>query len=170
MSACWDYMLSIQRTLKGMQFLAVEGDSCGAIKAEGIVVRKPLMATKIDEDALPHVITPGLVITPPKTISSPPELGTNLRDDIWYPILIQVVDTDGQDRLKGLASYLDWTQRIRKAFHCHTFLDIPVDVGCGHSYATSVDVVDEKRWTREAKFISGVVVAVRSRETRGIEL
>lgn len=170
MSACWDYMESMQRTLRAMQFQPVGQDACGTIKAEGIVIRKPLMASKDTEAALPQVITPGLVISPPKTISAPAELGTNARDDIWYPILIQLVDTDGYERLRGLASYLDWIERIRKAFHCHTFTDIPVDVGCAHSYATTTDVVDEKRWTREAKFISGVAVAVRSRETRGIVL
>jgi hypothetical protein len=170
MSACLEYMLSMQRTLRSMQFLPVDQDACGPVKSEGIVIRKPLMSTKPGEGALPHVITPGLVITAPKTISAPAELGTNERDDIWYPILVQIVDTDGQERLKGMASYLEWAQKIRKAFHCHSFTDIPVEIGCGHSYATQIDVVDEKRWTKEMKWITGVVVAVRSRETRGIEL
>lgn len=170
MSALWDFMQYIQSRLKAMQFLPEGNDPCGPIKADAIVIRKSMFAAKPPEASLPHIQTPGLVITPPKTISSPAEEGTNLRDDIFYPILIQLVDTDGQERQQNLASYLAWIERIRKAFHCHSLESIPADVGCANSYAVSTDVVDEKLWQREAKFVSGVVVLVRSRETRGIEV
>lgn len=170
MSACWDYMEYIQKRLRNMEFTPEGKDPCGGIRGDAIVIRKPQFAAKLDEGSLPHIVTPGLVITPPKTISAPAELGTNNRDDIWYPILVQLVDTDGNEREQNLRTYLKWTEKIRKAFHCHSITDVPVEVGCGNSYATSTDTVDEKLWVREQKFVSGVVVAVRSRETRGIEL
>lgn len=170
MSACFAYMESIQRTLKGMSFVPEHKDPCGAIKGDAIVIRKPLMASKHNEAAVPQILTPGLVITPPRTISCPEDIGTNLRDDLWYPILVQLVDTDSWERDQNLRTYLTWVEKIRKAFNCHSFTDIPVEIGCGNGYAATTDVVDEKLWVKEAKFVSGVAVLIRSRETRGIEL
>lgn len=168
MSACWDYMKYIQRRLREMNFPAEGTDPCGSIKSDAIVIQKQL--SKGGEEKLPHLLTPGLVITPPKTITSPPEAGTNARDDIFYPILIQIVDTDGTERLQNLETYLAWIERIRKAFHCHSITDVPPEMGCANSYVASADTVDEKRWAKEGKYVAGVVVLVRSREPRGIEL
>lgn len=168
MSAAWEFMLYIQRRLKAIPFNAEGADPCGPIKSDAIVIQKQL--GKAGEERLPHLLTPGLVVTPPKTISSPAEAGTNARDDIYYPFLVQLVDTDGSERLQNLQSYLAWLERIRKAFHCHSIIEIPVEVGCANSYAATTDVVDEKRWVKEGKFVAGVVVLVVSRESRGIEL
>lgn len=169
MSACWEFVSYIHRRLKAMSFPAEGSDPCGPIKADAIVIYKTLMAKK-GEQSLPHVMTPGLVVTPPKTISAPVEAGTNNRDDIFYPILVQLVDTDGNERVQNLQSYLAWLERIRKAFHCHSLTDIPVEVGCANSYASITDTVDEKLWNQHGKFVGGVVVTVRSRETRGLDL
>lgn len=163
-------MQSMQTTLRGMAWNPVADEAIGNIHSDAIVIRKPMMAAKESETRLPHIRTPGLVITPPKTISTPMELGTNSRDDILYHILVQLVDSDNGDRERGLATYIDWIERIRKAFNCHSFTNVPVEVGCGNGYATTTDTVDEKLWSRESLFVSGVVVTVRSRETRGIEL
>lgn len=146
-------------------------DPCGRIEPDAIVVMKPGMAVKDGEEEFPHVRTPGLVITPPKTIRAPADAGTNVRDDVMYPVLIQLVDTDGQERILNFQSYAKWLEQIRRACHARSWPEVEINRygDVFQSYAEVTSTVDLKAWKKHKKFVAGVAVVFTVREPRGIE-
>jgi hypothetical protein len=162
----------LQERLRSMTFSPQPGDPCQPIHSRNIVVWKQKFAATEGEESLPHVETPGLVITPPKTIRAPADLGTNARDDVIYPVAVQLVDSDGQERVLGLPSYLKWLEQIRRACHARSWPEVEIatygDVYA--SFAEVTDTLDPKVWTRHQKFVAAVAIAFFVREQRGIEL
>lgn len=170
-STCWRIMEEIQKRLQGMSFQPQGTDRCQQINPRNIVISKSGFASKDGEEDLPHVQTPGLVITPPRTVRAPADAGTNLRDDVLYPVMIQFVDTDSQERTAGLQSYMKWLQQIRHACHARSWPEVEIAIygDVYQSYAEITDTMDTKTWKRHPKFIAGVAVVFTVREQRGIE-
>lgn len=170
-STCWRLLEEVQKRLQAMSFEPQGGDRCPPINPRNIVVYKPGLASKDGEDDLSHIATPGLIVTPPRTITSPADAGTNARDDVMYPLLVQLVDTDGQERIGNFQSYAKWLQQIRHACHARSWPEIEInkygDVRA--SFAEVVNVVDTKAWKRMPKFVAGVAIVFTVREQRGIE-
>jgi hypothetical protein len=161
----------MQERYRGMSFSQQPGDYCGSIQPQNIVIWKSALAMKEGEATLPHVETPGLVITPPKTIRAPAEAGTNHQDDVFYAVMVQLIDTDGQERFEGLSSYTKWLQQIRRSSHARSWPEVEIarygDVR--QSFAEVTNTMDEKSWARHPKFLAGVAVVLTVREPRGIE-
>lgn len=171
-STLWRIGEVLTERLKGMSFMPQGTDRLRAIQPDSIVFWKQGFANKDGETSLPQVNTPGLVITPPAKIRAPADAGTNARDDVLYPFLVQLVDTDGQTRIENLHSYSKWLQQIRRACHARSWPEVEIAVygDVYQSYAEVTDVVDEKAWKRHQKFVSGVAVVFTVREQRGIEI
>jgi len=164
-------MESIKNTLQEMSFSPQGKDTCGAVKPENIVIRKVGMSTRSDEKAtLPQISTPGIVITPPRRVSLPNNMGEVQMDWVIYPVAIEIVDNDATDRDSNLRTYMKWEQQIVRAFNCHSYTDIDVSSTCAYSFAEVPSTLDEKLWLRSpGKVVASIVVTVFSRETRGIE-
>lgn len=161
-------MEELQAVLRSLVFASEVGDYCALIPPENIVIWKPLLAMRDAEENLSHVSLPGLVITPPMRISAPAMAGTNDRDDVFYPILVQLVASDGQDRVAGLSTYLRWLEQIRRATHARSW-DIELSYGDAYaSYAETTTVVEGRLWRQAQRFVAGVAVIFRVREPRGI--
>lgn len=164
-------MEELQRRLRGMSFVPESGDAVKSINPRDIVVWKPGLAIKEGEEELSHIQTPGLVITPPRSIRAPANAGTNARDDVMYAVLIQLIDSDGQERYRGLPSYTTWLQQIRRACHARSWPEVEIakygDVYA--SFAEVTDTMDVKAWKRHPRFVAGVAVVFTVRETRGIQ-
>ena len=154
-----------------MSFEPQGGESCPAINPQNIVIYKTNMAVKDGEEELSHIQTPGLVVTPSRKVSAPAMAGTNARDDVDYPVMIQLVASDGQDRTRGLQTYTKWLQQIRRAFHARSWPEIDVAVygDVRQSFAVITDVLDTRSWKKMPRFVAGVAVVFTVREVRGIE-
>lgn len=170
-STCWRIMEEVQKRLQGMSFVPQASDRCQAINPRSIVIWKAGFGSGDGEATLPEVATPGLVITPPKTIRAPADAGENESDDVMYPVLIQLIDTDGE-RLGNVQSYMKWLQQIRRACHARSWPEVEIarfgDVRA--SFAEITDTVDVKAWKKHQKWIAGVAVVFTVREPRGIEI
>lgn len=171
-STCLRLLEEVQKRLQGMSFAPQGSDRVQSISPRNIVIWKTGLAVREGEEELQHVATPGLVITPPKTISAPSSAGTNLRDDVMYPIMIQLIDTDGQERFTGMPSYLKWLQQIRRACHARSWPEVEIALygDVFQSYAEITNTMDVKAWKRHPKFVAGVAVVFTVREPRGIEV
>jgi hypothetical protein len=165
-------MEEVRKRLQGMSFLAQGEDRCGPINPRNIVIWKTGLGVKDGEEDLPHVSTPGLIITPPNTIRAPAEAGTNARDDVMYPVLIQFIDTDSQERSANMESYLKWLQQIRRACHARSWGEVEIALygDVWQSFAEITNTMDTKAWKRHPKWVAGVAVVFTVREPRGIEL
>jgi len=170
-SVQWQILESIKNTLQGMSFSPQGRDACGVIRPENIVIRKVGMSARSDEKvSLPQIATPGIVITPPRRIPLPNDVGEVQMDWVLYPVGIEIVDNDATDRDANLRTYMKWEQQIVRAFNCHSYTDIDVSSSCAYSFAEVASTLDEKLWLRSpGKVVASIVVTVHSRETRGIE-
>jgi len=162
-------MEEVRNKLQEMQFTPEPGDGCAGISRDSIVIWKTGIGMKDGEESLPQVNLPGLVITPPKSVRAPSMMGTNKRDDVIYPVLIQLVDNDGTERYNNLPSYLRWLEQIRRTMHARSWPEVELkaygDVYA--SFAETTDTVDLKTWKRfPGLFVAGVAVLFTVRETR----
>lgn len=170
-STLWRIGEVLTERLKSLSFMPQADDRVPQIQPQNITFWKQGFANKDGELSLPQINTPGLVVTPPAKIRAPADAGTNARDDVLYPFLVQLVDTDGQNRVEGLHTYSKWAQQIRRACHARSWPEVEIDRygDVYQSYAEVTDLVDEKAWKRHQKFITGVAVVFTVREVRGIE-
>lgn len=148
---------AVQARLQGMTFSALGSDFVKTIDSDDIVIAK--VAQKQNRN------TPGLVISLPGRVMMPKEAGTNIRDDIEYVVMVQIVDKDNDTETLNIRSYLKWQEQIAKAFRNQR---VP-GVSCAYIGAVNMlDNVDEKVWTKEKWFIASVELHFWARETRGI--
>lgn len=162
----------VEARLKSMEFLPEPGDGCAPIQHSNIHVWQQCWAMKEGEETKPQCNTPGLVITPPKMVTASADLGTNVRDDVMYPVLIQLIDNDGQERYRNMPSYLRWLEKIRRAMHARSWPEIEIDIygDVYQSFAVTTTTVDTKAWKQyPGQFVAGVAVIFTVREARGIQ-
>lgn len=108
---------------------------------------------------------PAIIITPPGKIIMPPKAGTNKRDDVYYPILVQIADKDNREYKTNHSSYYLWQEKIAKAFRNQLLTGVD-EVFLGH--CEYVDVVNERVWNVDRKFICGVLLYFSAWEQRGV--
>lgn len=137
------------------------------LAAANVVVQKvPSDRTK----DLPAVKFPCLVIAPYGAETIDPEAGSNLRDDVVYPVLVAVIAAEGNDdeqpldqQTRDFNLYLTWRERLRKNFsqqRLSTELCFKVEV-------QPLDIVDRTAWFERNVFSSGLLLKCYSRESRG---
>lgn len=166
----WDLLEAVQSKLQSaLTFSVQEDDSVRGIEDDAIVIRK-LKAGANGEPSTSDEHTPGLLIVPGDAVA-PPEEGTNLREDVTYGILIQLIDSDYDRKTNNLASYLKWLEQIRKYFSFTTALHASVtsSKGCVNVVTVrQVFTLDDRQWARHENFVGGVIVEVNVREPRGV--
>jgi hypothetical protein len=140
---------------------AIQGLSLSGVSSANVVLLK--VATDQAPD-LPGVKFPAILIAPFGAETLTPTAGTNLRDDIEYPVLVAIVVADNRSQTTGFETYLGWRQSIRRKFHHKTEAFSGVS-SVFNSVVTPLAVVDAPAWVRNS-FVSGLVVRVSSREVR----
>ena len=131
-----------------------------------------------DRDAdLPAVKFPCIVIAPAGPEGLDSEAGMTSQDDIVYRILIAILASDVNNVVDSRFNlYLTWRESIRKLFHDSASGAVTINtVSAGTSqggivYNVTVqplDVVDKAAWFNRAKYASGLILNVVSREPRG---
>ncbi len=132
----------------------------GVANANILVMKVP---SDLDRD-FPATKFPAVIIAPygPEILN--PADGTNLRDDILYPVLVAILAADNGDQAANFNDYLTWRQQIRHAFH-------NTNLGTNGALAYNVqvvpqDIVDRSAWFERNLFASGMVLHCYSREPR----
>jgi hypothetical protein len=138
----------------GIQALDLPG-----LTAAGVVVQKVPGDRARD---LPAVRFPCILIAPHGSETTDPLAGTNLRDDVVYPIRVTILATDDTDQQFGLRQYLGWRETIRRAFHNQR---LNAD-SCFNVQVQALPIVDQSAWSDRQLFASAIVLNCFSRETR----
>lgn len=155
----WRLGVLIVDELRSMTFDPVS-EASGRIAAAGIVLRKnPAIPA---EDFTESEIKPGLLVVIGNDYASPWNQGTNEAEDLYYQILIQVINVDHGDRLRCLRTHLKWMSQIKNRMNQSSLVDSLTGVTLGH--AAQVTTLDEKQWRRHGNFVGGVMTRWLSRE------
>lgn len=166
----WQILEAVQTGLQNALTFSPQGqDTVATIKNEAIVIRK--LEGDSDGNAVGKAdeLCPGIIITPPNTVICDPSEGTNLRDDVDYAVLCQIIDRDNQTKLTNLRSYLKWQEKIRKYFNQQGLSAVQTSDGIvNRVLCEQVQVVDRAHWVRHQLFRAGVVIRAISREPRGV--
>lgn len=173
-SVAYRIAVAMQEILQRMEFTAIGGEDIGTIDPEAIVIRKTMRQTAEGEEGFSQEQTPGLIITLPKHIHRPANEGDNCDDDVYYDMLVQIIDEQDDDE-EGLRTYSRWSEDIAKTFSRSSLDDIDgnpqvwdadgyVDIG----YSTQIDLFDETMHNRHGMAVCGVLVRLLSEETNTI--
>lgn len=153
-----DILNQVQTTVQGLGLV-------GMPPANVIVQKVPTNRPK----DLPADRYPATLIAPygPEQIN--PSDGSNIRDDITYPVGVWILSSDNIDseqpaqmQSKDFGKYVRWRQKIRRAFHNQRLTST-----YGHKVVVQpLDVVDRSMWLGKGLWISGLVLLVTVREQR----
>lgn len=130
------------------------------ILPRNVIIMKRLRDLPQDLPASPSF--PCILIGPAGQESLDPNGGTNVRDDITYPINVAMYTLDNQDQRANFDRNLYWRESIRKKLHNTRLTDVPT---CLRVRVTPGVTVDPKAWDAN-KYISVLQVNVMSREPR----
>ena len=131
-----------------------------------IIIHKAI-TTKLRD--LPAVRFPCIVIAPWGRETMPPAAGTNVRDDITYPVAIAMMASEatdneqpGQRQTQNLNQYLTWRETIISSFHNQRLTTL-----CQQGFVQPLDIVDNTSWHQKNLWVSGLILNCTSRKTRG---
>lgn len=143
---------------------AVKGDiqalNLPGLSAASVVVQKVPGDRAQD---LPAVALPCVLIAPHSGETSDPLAGTNLRDDVVYPIRVTILAADSGDQQFGFQQFLGWRETIRRSFHNQRLTSSL----CFTVQVQPLPIVDRAAWVERGLFTSGLVLNCYSREPRG---
>ena len=92
------------------------------VAEKNITVRKlPVARGRGSRGELAEDEKPAIIISTMGTVGD--RGGTNVRDDVDYPILISILASDNQDLEKNHDRYLTWARRIRGRLHNQRVVD-----------------------------------------------
>lgn len=112
---------------------------------------------------LPTAALPCLLIAPHGSETADPLAGTNIRDDIVYPIRVTIIAADCGDQKFGFQQFLGWREKLRRAFH-NQRLTASL---CFTVQVQPLAIVDRAAWIERHLFVSALVLNCFSREPRG---
>lgn len=154
----------LQAVKTGVTGLTLSGLSSSNVFVLSVATARPRDLPKIDPPA------PFVMIAPFGGETIDPGAGTNLRDDIVYPVLIAILDPNGQanGQTQGAADrdqVAGWRQQIRRLFH-NKITAFSGIASVFNSVVQPQAIVDPPMWIERSMFVSGLVVRVSSREAR----
>jgi len=152
-------------------FEVAPGDVNVTIVPKSIVYQKTqAQINRSDYQSNQMTDVPGLLLCNPKSTDFSETDGTNERDVWTYHWLIQLIDVDLWNDLDRQDTWERWIEQIMSAFEFNCLQDtvvLPkgqVKFAC----ATAVRDIDERRWVRDDKFISGIEIRIQVLQPRGI--
>ncbi len=149
-------LAAVQAVLQGMTFAPQPGAALAGNLPPANIVRKKIRGV-LRTEALPVLmIAPGG--------SETEERGTNVRDDIVYPVAIDIMDQDPTEFQLNLPTYLRWREMIARAFRWQRLGGVPEIWNCRARYGEIVKPSPQLYGV----FWSALVLNFVSREVRGI--
>lgn len=82
------------------------------LDANSVLIRKLPSDRGFDDGVY---VLPGIVISQLGVESQSPGEGTNIRDDVQYPVTITILASDNQDLVTNQEVYLKWREQINRA-------------------------------------------------------
>lgn len=157
----WKLGVRIVTELRGMAFDG-RGEQCRSISPAGIVLRKndPSHPNEVFAE---NEIKPGILVILGTAYASPWEEGNTSDEDIYYSILLQIIDSDPKDRRRKLRTHLKWMNQIARRLNQASLVDDIDEICLGHVH--QVETIDAKRWARHEHFVCGVYSRWLSRES-----
>lgn len=120
-----------------------------------------IMVAKTPHDS--HLSYPAIIITPYFNENIDGKAGTNLRDEIEYPVLVSILAADNRDQQANLSQYLLWRETIRKAFHNKRLTGVEQVLT---AYVDPQEIVDQRAWFENNLYLSGLLIRFTSQEFR----
>lgn len=164
----WDILVTIRNQLRTE--VAFEGfDGVDPIPPEQIIIKFPPPYNRRKDGAYSEALSPGIVITPGRQVQVEAVGGTWEFDDVRYPVLIQLVDTEMDEYHEArMRSWLKWLEQVRK-YLCHGNLKTAVMEDKGFVsivYAPSTNVLDESQFYILQNCVGLISIVCESREPR----
>lgn len=161
----WGIMEGLQSRIQSLTFAAVGTDNQPTIKNRNIDILKNFSAVKSQQ----FKDYPGILISPANKEVRDPYAGNNLKDDVNYSVLVQIVDKDRErsPNVRGLRTYLKWREQICRSIQNQ---DLP-GIDCTEvwvAYAEPGDVIDKEILELHQFYVSGIICRFKSRESRGL--
>lgn len=107
---------------------------------------------------------PGIIVSSMGAESQSPQQGTNVRDDIEYPVFVSILAAENQDLVANHDRYLIWRQRINKAFRQQKLPGVSCVVQCK---VQPFPIKSTNAFFNNVHH-SSLLIRCVSRETRGI--
>ncbi len=104
---------------------------------------------------------PCVLVSPNGRVSAPVSEGTNLRDDIYYPVLVLFCKASDQSQ-DADDQYLTWLERVRKAFNNKALSAVPCVFTC---LIDPRDTYNVDAWLKNLT-MGAIVFRFKSRELR----
>lgn len=112
---------------------------------------------------------PAILVSPGRIAEIPPSGGTNARDDVIYPVLIQIVMRTATEFDEGtIRTLLKWGEQIRKYFNQQN-LRGEVWESQGYvniAWVEGMDFIDERQFQLQGDCVQAIPLSVMSREPR----
>ena len=145
----------MERCLTGVQS-RIQSLTLLDIPNANVVIHKAAEESKVPK--------PAVIISPAGPETMVPTAGTNVRDDIFYPVFVGIVAADNRDQTTNRAKYLKWREQIARA---HRNQHLP---GVTEVYTMQIQTRDivSPTWFANNLFVSAMVIQCVSREVRGV--
>jgi len=153
MSVFYDILGAVQTAIRGL--------SLTGVSSSNVVLLKVAAEHKKD---LPDTKYPAVLVAPSASATEKVLPGTNLRNDIVYPVTVWMVDNDNQSQSSNFDRDLIWRQKILRKFQSNisAFTSITTVFD---SNTQPLTIVDAPAWSK-GLWISGLIINVSSRESR----
>lgn len=151
-----DILVAVQSGITG---LSLTGLSSTAVVVQKVASVRPADLPKFDPQG------PVVVVAPLGQETLTPTAGTNLRDDIVYPVLVAILAPDLQSQTIDRDKYLTWRQSIRRKFHHNTsaFTSLSSVI---NSIVQPQAIIDTQAFFERNSLVSALLIQVTSREAR----
>lgn len=157
---------TVQSDLQNSVTLTSSESEVASMATAAIVIRKLGLREQDYEQGHCTEAMPGILIVPGNR-TAPPQAGVNNKDDVFYQIDLIIIDRDGNQKVAGLSTYLQWQQNIMHYFSWKTS-GWPSDsdgIVCWCN-ATAAESLNDWRWVKMREAVSGVRLEFMSREAR----
>lgn len=125
------------------------------------ITNSQIIVAKTPHDS--HLSYPAIAITPYFSEHIDAKAGTNLRDEIDYPVLVSILAADNRDQQTDFSQHLLWRETIRKAFHNKRLVGVDQVLT---TYVDPQEIVDQRAWLENNLFLSEILIRFVSQEIR----
>lgn len=167
MSVYYDILQQVKSQIISQSLLPAVGDLQAIPDSHVQIWMAP--AINVGKEKWQDAPTPGLLISPSRTINVPPSSGTVGRDDVHYPVLLQITSREvSRDEGDRIAQILQWSENLRKYFNQQN-LRLEVYDSDGYvdiSFVPKQDILDERLFGVHHMCVSYLPLTFISREPR----
>ncbi len=154
-SVLYRCLLAVQAQIRNL--------SLPLLSSNGVLIRQVVSDRDVGQGrSYPY---PTVQISPFLREQMPLEASTNLRDQVAYPVLVVILAAENTDQDATFPTYLQWRERIARAFRNQHLPSVPEIYGC---QILPQEIVSAEAYLRHSLFSSALLLEFYSREPRGV--